>query len=78
MRREDEPKDEPRVFMRHARQVGYCSNGSERVSERFGVPYRQFLKEGYPVSKIKDTNNPLVRKIIRLALAEWDEGNNHG
>lgn len=76
MDRRDEPQDQPRIFMRHARALGYCALGSERLAERFGLTYEQFLREGYPVSEALKSANPLLRKAAEVAQAERDEAHN--
>lgn len=78
MSRANEPKDKPRIFMRHARALGYCASGSERLAERFGLTYEQFLREGYPVEDALRSANPLLHKAAELAQAEWDEARGHG
>ncbi|AFB84040.1 tail assembly chaperone [Hafnia phage Enc34] len=69
---------EPRIHMRHARQLGYCTRGSERLSERFGMTFEEFLEKGYPVSEAEKSNNPLLRKAAMLARAEWEEAHGNG
>ncbi|MGK7564682.1 hypothetical protein [Salmonella enterica] len=78
MSRHDEPQDQPRIFMRHARKLGYCKNGSERLAERFGITFEQFLREGYPVAEALKSANPLLRKAAAVAQQEWDEAHAHG
>ncbi|QMV29933.1 tail assembly chaperone [Providencia phage vB_PreS-PibeRecoleta] len=70
--------DEPRIYMRHARALGYCSRGSERLAERVGITYQQFLQEGYPVSLAMQSDNPLLRRAAELALDEWNKENGNG
>lgn len=78
MSRQDEPTDQPRIFMRHARKLGYCSRGSERLAERFGVSFDTFLREGYPVVDAMQSSNPMLRKAAQLALDEWRETHGEG
>lgn len=70
--------NEPRIYMRHARALGYCSRGSERLAERFGMTYRQFLEEGYPVSEALKSDNPLLKRAAQLALDEWNREHDNG
>lgn len=76
MRRRNEPQDQPRIFRRHAVQLGYCTRGSERLAERLGYTYERFLKEGYPVAEALKSNNPLIRRAAEIAQAEWNEAHN--
>lgn len=66
---------EPRIYIRHARQLGYCSRGSSRLAERLGVSYDDFLENGYPVSEALKSDNPLLRKAAILAMEEWERNN---
>lgn len=70
--------NEPRIYMRHARALGYCSRGTERLAERFGMSYRQFQEEGYPVSRAMQSDNPLLRRAAELAMDEWNKENGNG
>lgn len=65
--------DEPRIFMRHVRALGYCAPGAERLAERFNYSYEKFMREGYPVSEARKSSNPMLLKAAALATAEWEK-----
>lgn len=64
--------DEPRIRMRHARAMGLCSNGVERVAERVGIDIREFCENGYPCRLAEQSANPMLQKAAALARAEWE------
>lgn len=69
--------DEPRIFMRHARQCKLCAGGVERQAARLGISIAEFLKNGYPCSLAEKSANPFMRKAAAIARAEW-EAKRHG
>lgn len=70
--------DEPWIYVRHARAAGFCVAGQQRQAERLGVDYMDFCANGYQASKVKDHPSPLVRKMYRLAVEEWEAKNGKG
>lgn len=64
---------EPMVKGRHAAKAGYCSPGQARLIERFGLDPQRVYGEGYPVSHFKGVTNPLLKKVIDIAIAEHEQ-----
>lgn len=68
-----------RVYVKHVRQAGYCAGGSTRVLERLGLDEREFLMNGAEITpQLLNNTNPMVRKVVELALADEDNGGDRG
>lgn len=59
------------VYARHARAATYCMPGMDRVLKRLGVNVDDFMVNGICVDDLPETENPLVRKVVAIATAEW-------
>lgn len=70
---------EKRVYVRHVRQAGYCANGLGRVLARIGVDEREFLTNGLAITpQLIDNTNPMIRKVVEIALADESSGGDRG
>lgn len=59
------------VYARHVRANTYCMPGMDRVLQRLGVDVADFMVNGVCVDDLPETVNPLVRKVVDAATAEW-------
>lgn len=66
--------DEPRIYMRHYRSLGYCAQGIRQWYARHGFDYGDFLKNGSPISVIEQTGDGLATKACAIARKEAEGG----
>lgn len=62
-----------RVTGQHAAKAGYCTNGQDRVMERYNIDPLKFYGEGYTIEEVEHIQNPMVRRVIEIAIAEYEE-----
>ncbi|QPB11445.1 tail assembly chaperone [Providencia phage Kokobel1] len=70
---------EKRIYVKHVRQAGYCANGLGRVLSRIGVDEREFLMNGLEITpQLIENTNPMIRKVVEIALADTSTGGERG
>lgn len=67
-------RSEARVYWRHVRPF-FCAAGAQRVAERYGIDFLDFLQNGYPVELAEKIDNPLMRKVVDSAVRDWERQN---
>lgn len=64
---------EPRVYARHLRACGYCLiPGGRDWAKHHGVDWRDFIKNGIPVSVLREVNDPMCQRVIAKAVQEQE------
>ena len=59
--------DDPLVTMTHVRQLRYCASGARTFCERYGLDWREFVRNGLPASQFEATGDALGAKIAHVA-----------
>lgn len=60
------------------RAAGICVAGAETWFARYGLNYRTFCREGYPVEVLRATGDPLAEKVCKAAEARAAQENSDG
>jgi len=58
---------EPRAYMRHIRQLGYCSRGARKYFARHSMDWSAFLRDGIPCSTLEATGDGLMIQLAQRA-----------
>ena len=69
---------EPRASTRDQRAAGLCVAGTEAWFKRYRLDYRTFCREGYPVSVLRATGDPLAEKVCVAAEKRAAEETGNG
>lgn len=67
-----------RASTRDQRAAGLCVAGTDAWFKRYGLDYRKFCREGYPVEQLRATGDPLAEKVCIAAEKRAAEENSHG
>lgn len=59
-----------RVYLRHARQVAYCSLGIRQFCKTYGIDFLKFVREGISAEQLKEIGDPLGLRLIEIAQQE--------
>lgn len=69
---------EVRVYPRHLRPAGLCAMGLRRagpaLEAQYGLDLARFWREGIAVSELLDIQDANVQKMVAVALAEGQDG----
>lgn len=52
------------ITLSHCRSLGYCLHGVRRFCTRYDLDFKQFVKEGTPVSEVEHIDDHMLRMII--------------
>ncbi|HGB3471683.1 TPA: hypothetical protein ACIVB1_001973 [Salmonella enterica subsp. diarizonae serovar 61:l,v:z35] len=56
------------VTLVHIRQAGYCPQGARQFARRYGLDFRQFIRDGYIDSEILlATGDALAVRLVEYA-----------
>lgn len=65
---------EVRVYVRHIRACGYCLiPGARDCARHHGLDWRDFIRNGIPVSTLKMINDVMCQNIVAKALQEHSQ-----
>ncbi|EGC1288303.1 hypothetical protein H8526_002351 [Salmonella enterica] len=60
-----------RVTLAHIRQAGYCPQGARQFARRYGLDFRQFIRDGFiDADVLLATGDELARKLVEFAREE--------
>ena len=59
---------ENKIYMHHIREAMLCCKGLRYFAKLHGFNYSDFVKNGISISKVKDMDDVMVQKVIKLAL----------
>lgn len=60
-----------RVTLVHIRQAGYCPQGARQFARRYGLDFRQFIRDGFIDAEILlATGDELALKLVEFARQE--------
>ena len=60
--------DEVRIYPKHIRMAGMCLiPGAKSFAERYGLDWKDFVKNGIEVSKVIETGDELGMQVVRIA-----------
>lgn len=67
-------ESEVRVYVRHIRACGYCLvPGARDCARHHGLDWRDFIRNGIPVSTLKAINDVMCQNIVAKALQEYSQ-----
>lgn len=58
---------EPRVTVTTLRKARLCVKGSRRQCEVLGLDFKRLVKEGLPVSELREIDDAVVQRCVRIA-----------
>ena len=58
---------ENKIYMHHIREAMLCCKGLRSFAKMHGFNYSDFIKNGISISKIKNMDDAMVQKVIKLA-----------
>lgn len=67
-----------RASTKDQRAAGICVAGAETWFKRYGLDYRTFCREGYPVEVLRATGDPLAERVCVEAEARAKKENGDG
>ncbi|ECI3885350.1 hypothetical protein AHV09_00240 [Salmonella enterica subsp. enterica] len=57
-----------RVTLVHVRQAGYCPQGARQFARRYGLDFRQFIRDGFIDAEILlSTGDELAVRLVEFA-----------
>lgn len=59
---------ENKIYMHHIREAMLCCKGLRYFAKMHGFDYSDFIKNGISISKVKNMDDVMVQKVIKLAL----------
>ena len=59
---------ENKIYMHHIREAMLCCKGLRYFAKIHGFDYPDFIKNGISISKVKNMDDVMVQKVIKLAL----------
>lgn len=62
-----------RVFMRHARQVAFCSKGMRYFAHKHELDFIRFVREGLDESELRKTGDQTALMAIEAAHKECSD-----
>lgn len=66
--------EEPRVYVRHLRLAGFCLvPGGRDWFNLHGLDWRDFVKNGIPVSKVERIDDLLCKRVCEIALKDQQQ-----
>ncbi|EJF5828996.1 hypothetical protein M8W91_002818 [Salmonella enterica] len=68
-----------RVTLVHIRQAGYCPQGARQFAQRYGLDFRQFIRDGFIDAEILlATGDELARRLVEFARQEELQNSHSG
>lgn len=58
---------EPRAYMRHVRELGYCARGARDFFTRHGWAWTSFLRNGIGCADLEATGDALAIRLAQKA-----------
>jgi hypothetical protein len=55
------------VTVHHARRAGYCIKGCRAFAQRYGLDWRQFVRQGIDAEKLESTGDAMAKKAVEIA-----------
>lgn len=68
-----------RVTLAHIRQAGYCPQGARQFARRYGLDFRQFIRDGFiDADVLLATGDELARRLVEFARQEELQNSHSG
>ncbi len=58
-----------RVYLHHARKLGYCSCGMREFCKKYGLDYVSFIKDGIESQELLDKTNHDAMSVAVVEVA---------
>lgn len=58
------------VLHRHLRELGYCNRGARAFFQKHGLSWADFLRQGIPAERLKETRDAMAMKVIQQARTD--------
>ena len=63
--------DEPKLKLKHLRQLDYCTKGSARIAKMLGIEFALIRRGGIPIRLIEHVEDVAVQKLVAHVKEEY-------
>jgi hypothetical protein len=59
-----------KIYIRHLRMAGMCPKAKEYFFERYGFDWKDFVRNGIDIEKVRHIDDAMVKQVIKVAENE--------
>lgn len=67
-------ENKPRVFLKHCRELNYCSHGIREFCKKHHIDFITFIREGIDCDELEKINDMHTRILVKKAKEEFNHG----